>query len=523
MRPESVPRIGRRDFLRRGAIASVVTGAGLAAGRSLMSTAGAAGGAGLPSAALFPPSNAVDYPSIASVRLMTTDGHLSFPGRRHSTKPVYAFGFRAIDDSRLVADGGELNANPGDLMEKYRGHVMHTSPTIIAMEGVEMAIVVTNLGFKFRPDLADSHTLHWHGFRNATAIFDGVPELSAAVPPGRDLPYFFDPKLPGSVGQPKGSAGGYMYHCHFEDVEHVQMGMSGVVFIEPRDMWYFPDGTARAVRNKVAYNPTAAGIDTSFDREFALLANEIDYRPHDNLETLQLFTWSDYAPQYRTFNGRAYPDTVVPQITPAEQVASYQEPLQMPAVPTTPDEVAEAEMLWQQNSSLVQAREGDRVLIRLSNLGYEIHSIELIGVNDMRVIANDASLLVGKDGTNDLTYLSRRMEIGPGESREAIFTAPAYVEANAEIDPLATRLGKQRKFCRYLIKSRNVHRLNNNGQVYPDGPSYAGAKGTYGGMVTELWVYPTLADAPGLSQDGLPDQITVNETFPTLVVPAGQV
>ena len=75
-----------------------------------------------------------------------------------------------------------------------------------------------------RPDLFDGHTLHWHGFVNAIPLFDGVPELSLAVPIGRDLSYFYRPH----------DAGTYMYHCHFEDVEHVQMGMTGMVFVRPK-------------------------------------------------------------------------------------------------------------------------------------------------------------------------------------------------------------------------------------------------------------------------------------------------
>ena len=74
-----------------------------------------------------------------------------------------------------------------------------------------------------RPDLVDGHTIHWHGFVNAIPLFDGVPELSISVPIGRSFTYFYRPHDPGT----------YMYHCHFEDVEHVQMGMTGLLFVRP--------------------------------------------------------------------------------------------------------------------------------------------------------------------------------------------------------------------------------------------------------------------------------------------------
>lgn len=545
---------GRRDFMRRGAVVTTAAGAGTIAGGTLMAQAVSGGFSGAGLAQLEPLSQAVDTSSIASIRLMATDGHFSFPGRRSTGALVFGFGFRAVDDARLrITDtghpdypGGELDANPGDLISKYKGKVHHTAPTIVAIEGEEMAIVVTNLGLLGRPDLDDAHSLHWHGFRNATAVFDGVPETSISVPSGRDLPYFFDLKTADQLGQAKGSAGTYMYHCHFEDTEHVQMGMTGVVFVEPRDMWFRPDGTTPwyatgnatdmlqpdyddvvgsptrtafpQARRKVAYNDNPAGIDTSFDREFAFLLNEIDTTPHDNLEGVQEFVWSDYDPNYWTINGRSYPDTVIPQIVPQQSAAAYQDWLQMPVSPAAGDEAAEAEMLYQHNSSLIQCQEGDRVLLRMANLGYEIHSMDLVGI-DMEVVAHDASLLMGRDGTTDLTYTTQRVQIGPGEGRDIIFTAPAYVDGSANDDDLALRGGYTRRFNRYLLKSRNHDRQSNDGTLFGDGVSYAGADDTYGGMVTELWVYPNDTNAGLLTQDPLPTQYIVNETFPTLVVP----
>jgi FtsP/CotA-like multicopper oxidase with cupredoxin domain len=82
-----------------------------------------------------------------------------------------------------------------------------------------MKITLTNLGLVQRPDLTDSHTIHWHGFDIPSPLNDGVPEVSVAVPIGKQLTYFYRPHREGT----------YMWHCHFEDVEHVQMGMTGMV------------------------------------------------------------------------------------------------------------------------------------------------------------------------------------------------------------------------------------------------------------------------------------------------------
>ena len=92
----------------------------------------------------------------------------------------------------------------------------------------ELWITLANLGLQLRPDLIDSHTLHWHGFRNAIPFYDGVPETSISVPIGRQFTYVYRPDDPGT----------YMYHCHFEDVEHVTMGMTGIVFVRPNRTLY---------------------------------------------------------------------------------------------------------------------------------------------------------------------------------------------------------------------------------------------------------------------------------------------
>ena len=74
-----------------------------------------------------------------------------------------------------------------------------------------------------RPDLFDPHTIHWHGFANQIPYFDGVPDASLSVPSGSELVYRY---MPTDVGT-------YMYHCHVEDVEHVHMGLTGMLFVRP--------------------------------------------------------------------------------------------------------------------------------------------------------------------------------------------------------------------------------------------------------------------------------------------------
>ena len=60
-------------------------------------------------------------------------------------------------------------------------------------------------------------------FRNPNSVFDGVPEVSISVPPERNFPYLFVPRDEGT----------YMYHCHVEATEHMEMGMLANLHVRP--------------------------------------------------------------------------------------------------------------------------------------------------------------------------------------------------------------------------------------------------------------------------------------------------
>ncbi len=120
-------------------------------------------------------------------------------------------------------------------------------------------------------------------------------------------------------------------------------------------------------------------------------------------------------------------------------------------------------------SSLIQANPGDRVLLRVPNLGYEQHAMVLPGIT-MRVIGEDATLLRGPLGA-DRSYETNTLYIGPGEARDVLFTAPAFDAGSASG---SSALGP---WNTYFLKNRNYGRQTNGG-----------APGL-GGMVTEVRVY----------------------------------
>lgn len=421
-----------------------------------------------------------------NIHLAATDGWIFLPGNIAPYLPdpaapapftTYMFGFRDVTGYDSLPNGPQLILN-------QKNKVQHSAPLWWIDEGTDNRVTLTDLGLAQRPDLVDSHTIHFHGFRNAIPLFDGVPELSISVPIGRDFTYFYRPHEPGT----------YMYHCHFEDVEHVHMGMTGIVFIRPDQNRGFqggPDGSfTRPVittpgfpngvpPGKYCYNdavdptadpyypwpdyygtspkpkvtPATAGV-SAYDREFALFLSEVWARMHWNDAHIATTDWSEYQADYWLMNGRVYPDTVLPAGGGYDPATGDLVP---PKDPVTGTSIPRLQ--YQPQTSLIRANSGDRVLLRFVNLGYTIAAMTLDGLA-MRVVGKDATLLRGRDGS-DQTYLTNTVSFGAGESVDAIFTAPSVS-----------------KPTRYLLYNRKLAQLRNAGLAGP------------GGQMTEVWVYP---------------------------------
>jgi FtsP/CotA-like multicopper oxidase with cupredoxin domain len=289
-------------------------------------------------------------------------------------------------------------------MERQRMQVQNPAPVLWVDEHTtadphRVNITLTNLGLQIRPDLTDSHTIHWHGFRNAIPLYDGVPELSIAVPTGRDFTYVYEPRFPGT----------YMYHCHFEDVEHVSMGMTGIIFVRPKQN--------RAPINPgelYAYNDADFGMPgvSRYDREYPIFLSEMWAQEHFDGAHIQEHDWSEYEPDFWLMNGRCFPETLLPN---GSQDANGD----LVAPPGAPH------LLYQPYSSLIEGRVGERILLRLVNLGFQQASMTLEGM-PMKVVGKDASLLAGRaapGASADITYLTDTVHIGPGESYDVIIEA----------------------------------------------------------------------------------------------------
>jgi FtsP/CotA-like multicopper oxidase with cupredoxin domain len=378
-----------------------------------------------------------------ALSLVATDGYLSVPGREGN--PLYIFGFVPVDPSLSVTE----------LISTYKGHTKHTAPTLDFLQNDDIKITLTNLGLVQRPDLTDSHTIHWHGFDMPSPLNDGVPEVSVAVPIGKQLTYFYRPHREGT----------YMYHCHFEDVEHVQMGMTGIVLVRPTQ-----DGTPIGGFNRFAYNDGDGS--TGYHRHFAILLNELWTNFHDGDRDIQESIPTDYDPQWFTLNGRVYPQTVLPNDSPSL-------PAEMRIATPNPN-YGNAPDYSQPNSALIQVNPGERALLRLANLGYQQHSMQLPGI-PMHVIGQDAALL--RNGAVDTSYWTNTLYLGPGEARDVLFEAPAYDAARP------SGSDSWGSYNVYYFKNRDWRKLANFGSTAP-GP---------GGMMTEVRVYSPARPLPAQS------------------------
>jgi hypothetical protein len=97
-------------------------------------------------------------------------------------------------------------------------------PLMAFDEDDEFMLTLSNVGMIMRPDLFEQHTVHFHGYPNASSFYDGVPDATWAINIGASATYYY--LAP--------DAGTYFWHCHITPPEHIQMGMAGWLYVRPR-------------------------------------------------------------------------------------------------------------------------------------------------------------------------------------------------------------------------------------------------------------------------------------------------
>lgn len=332
-------------------------------------------------------------------------------------RQMYSFGFEDVT--------GTL---PGDVVLNL-ARANFAGPTIELKEGEKFYLTLTNVGMVARPDLFDAHSVHFHGFANQAPIFDGTPENSIMPNMGSSITYFYNLTEPGT----------YMYHCHVEATEHIEMGMQGQLFVRPKQ-----DGTPRTYNGrtytKFVYNDGDGS--TGYHKAVSLQLTSFDIATHDADLKVQPIPFNDIRTVYPMINGRGYPDTVNPNPLPPTQFDPY---------------TAGTAYQSQRTTALVtldRATEGTRLLLRLTNLSVsDFYTVTAQGL-PMKVVGSGARQLRGPTGKT-LYYDTSSVTLGGGESVEVM------------IDTAAVAAGT------YFFYTTNLNFLSNNEE-------------DYGGMMTEI-------------------------------------
>jgi len=416
-----------------------------------------------------------------------TDGD----GIGDSGKRLYIFGFNRVAApgetvsslSHEIVDGVELPTTAPDVASgNYPSWVMEQGtfaanapgPTIVMNEDDEYFLNLTNTGMIQRPDLFDPHTVHFHGFPNASAIFDGLPDASISINMGATLTYYYQPK----------DAGTYMYHCHVEATEHMQMGMLGNLLVRPRqdrcDTIEANHAALTAARDALSATPgpelDAAQLaldkfeaymannpgtscptghvagdkyafddgdgSTRYDIEVPIQLGSFDPDFHDASFSTQALPFAKMRDRYFLLNGRGYPDT-----TSAATVS-------------TVDELGRTQYSQPVNT-VIRATPGQRILLRISNLN--VTDIYTVGVNGlpMEVVGLDARLLRDDDG-NNMSYKTNSITIGGGQSADVILDTTGMTSGQT-----------------FFFYTKNLDKLANDAE-------------NLGGMMTEIQIVASL-------------------------------
>src|SRR5213082_1575071 len=363
-------------------------------------------------------------------------------------------------DPRQIMDVGVMNGNI-------------PAPLMAIDEDDEFFLTLTNVGMIMRPDLFEQHTVHFHGYPNASAFYDGVPDASVAINIGGSFTYYY--LAP--------DAGTYFWHCHITPPEHLQMGMVGQIYVRPRQNRVpvgqslllalqqqqqdprtkcdssadilcsnpvpavVPVSNGRAATGNYAYNDGDGS--THYDVEYPIQIHGFDPNFHFVGMTFNPEGFTDMKDKYFLLNGRSYPDTV--QSGPLET-----------------NSTDGANHFSQPLPSIINIPAGGKALLRISDLDVtEYQTLASLGI-PMTVIGINAKMLRDQAG-NNLYYNTNSITLGGGESLDVILDA-CQVRAAAGTCTTPYAVGDT-----YYLYTPNLDHLSNDAE-------------NFGGLMTEVHI-----------------------------------
>jgi len=363
-----------------------------------------------------------------------------------------------VDANNGLGTGGPINGHvdPRPIMDVGVMNGNIPAPLMAIDEDDEFFLTLTNVGMIMRPDLFEQHTVHFHGYPNASAFYDGVPDASVAINIGGSFTYYY--LAP--------DAGTYFWHCHITPPEHLQMGMVGQMYVRPRQNRVTGNlyaglqqqqndlrtacnsatdilcsnplpavNTGATGGGKYAYNDGDGS--TAYDVEYPIQIHGFDPSFHFVGMTFNPEGFADMKDKYFLLNGRSYPDTVTPgplQTQSADGVNHFSQPL----------------------PSIINIPAGKKALLRISDLDVtEYQTLASLGI-PMKVIGYNAKLLRDQAG-NNLYYNTNSITLAGGESLDVILDSTGI--------PPGT----------YYLYTPNLDHLSNDAE-------------NFGGLMTEVHV-----------------------------------
>ena len=387
---------------------------------------------------------------------------------------IYLFGFGPLSGLDDLTHGGpgtqstatfndvnsanKARTEPADIMNNGVLYANAPAPMMAIDEDDEFFLTLSNVGQIMRPDLFEQHTVHFHGYPNASSFFDGVPDASVAINIAGSFTYYY----------PAPDAGTYFWHCHIAPPEHLQMGMVGQLFVRPRQNRVSPGASLYDALQPVggamyAYNDGDG--TTRYDYDVPIQMMGFDPNFHFVGMTFNPEAFADMKDKYFLLNGRSYPDTINANVDNRGAAGIGGSVPNGPLATlgadgaSRPSQPLHSLITLKSCSSAVS---GDctgkktRALLRISDLSVTEHStLATLGI-PMTVIAQNARLLRDMAG-NNLYYQTNSITLGGGESADVILDATDVAPGT------------------YFLYSTNLDHLSNDAE-------------NFGGMMTEIVV-----------------------------------
>jgi FtsP/CotA-like multicopper oxidase with cupredoxin domain len=191
--------ISRRDFVKATGATGVAATAGCAAPAQPEARDGKV------AAQQNPSLSTTSAPQIVDLDDLGHEVTMRAVPARHEVHPLDSMGGPVV-----LPHTWAFQAN--DLPPSVPGSVLRTT------EGHDLKITLDNTSMK------NPHTLHFHGVRKSWKN-DGVPTTTGVtVNPGEKHTYTIPANVPGT----------HLYHCHFQTPMHMEMGMFGILRVDPK-------------------------------------------------------------------------------------------------------------------------------------------------------------------------------------------------------------------------------------------------------------------------------------------------